>query len=84
MNLAIYLLGCARRLRENPSLDLFLDLRYRALGEAFPHDTFSVAQATPDFFDVAISHLGGQPFAKTDGKPSAYEANYRRWIELHR
>ncbi len=84
MILAVYLLSCARRLRENPSLDLFISLRYHELGEAFPHDTFSVGQATLDFFEVALSHLGGQPFAATNGKPSTYEANYRRWIQAHR
>ncbi len=32
MSLATYLLDCQSRLRANPSLDLFLDLRYRELG----------------------------------------------------
>lgn len=89
MTLAVYLLLCARRLhdlRGTPvlALDLFLQMRYHDLGQAFPHDTFSVGQATLDFFDVAVGHLGGQPFGKTDGPPSIYEANYRRWIEMHR
>lgn len=86
MILAVYLLNCAHKLRDNPGirLDLFLDLRYRDLALAFPHDTFSVGQASLDFFDVALSHMGGQPFDKTDGPPSIYEMNYRRWIEAHR
>jgi len=84
MILATHLRSCIDRLRENPSLDLFLDLRYRELRALFPHDTFSVGQASLDFFDTAVAHLNGVPFAKTEGEPSVYEANYRRWIVKHR
>jgi hypothetical protein len=86
MTLAAYLINCSQKLRDNPSiaLDLFLDLRYRELRALFPHDTFSVGQASLDFFDTALAHLNGVPFAKTEGEPSVYEANYRRWIVKHR
>ncbi len=43
-----------------------------------------MGQATLDFFDVALSHLNGQPFEKTQTEPSTYEMSYRRWIESHR
>lgn len=84
MNLSTYLADAINRLRKTPSIDLFIDLRYYELGKLFPHDVFAVAQASADFFDEALSHLNGQPFDKTDGEPSLYEANYRRWIIKHR
>lgn len=69
---------------EKPSLDRFIDLRYSTLARQFPHDTFSVAQATPDFFEVALKHLRGGSFAGDDKDQSVYEMNYRRWIRKHR
>lgn len=68
----------------------FIELRYHALATAFPHGTFSVAQASPDFFEVALVHLEGAPFVDAKGEPapdrdqSEYELNYRRWIRQHR
>lgn len=89
MNLSSYLADAARRLRESRSLDLFMELRYHELARMFPHDVFSVGQASLDFFDRALANLNGAPFDEPtkDGqpppKPSEYEANYRRWIGAH-
>lgn len=62
----------------------FIELRYHGLAQAFPHGTFSVAQASLDFFEVALTHLDGAPFAGPDKEQSEYELNYRRWIRQHR
>jgi len=69
---------------EKPSLDRFIDLRYSILAHQFPHETFSVAQATLDFFEVALKHLRGEAFSGDDKDQSVYEMNYRRWIRKHR
>ena len=61
------------------SLSEFMELRYWVLYRAFPHDAFSVAYATGDFFQRLLSHLDGAPFEKMEN-PSVYEMNYRRWV----
>jgi hypothetical protein len=60
----------------------FIELRYHTLSRLFPHDVFSVGQASLDFFDKALTHVEGAPFDEIHGggKPSVYEANYRSWI----
>lgn len=84
MTLHTYLTNAADRLRESRSIDLFLEMRYHELARLFPHDTFSVGQASLDFFDTALAHLNGEPFAKGDGEPSIYEMNYRKWIKSYK
>ena len=84
MDLHFFCVEAIAKLRGSPNaLDLFLDLRYHQMGRLFPHDIFSVAQANLDFFERVLAHLGGEPYPKSDEKPSIYEMNYRRWIQSH-
>lgn len=64
-------------------IDRFIDLRYHTLARLFPHDTFSVAQGSLDFFSVALAHVEGTHFTGDDKDQSTYEMNYRRWIRSH-
>lgn len=64
-------------------LATFIELRYYIMARLSPHDTFSVGQATLDFFETALAHLEGASFGGNDSEQSEYEKNYRRWIRAH-
>lgn len=74
----------------------FMELRYDVVHEHFRFDhikpslnlVFSVAQATPDFFERSLRLITGEEPMPTEdslGRPlSEYDVNYLRWIEAGR
>lgn len=71
-------------MRAGASLDRFLELRYHIMSRECPHGTFSVEQASMDFFDNACDHvLGLKPLpAGSNERPlSEYDKNYIAWIK---
>lgn len=67
----------------------FLDMRYTVMSCLFPHEPFSVSEATFDFFDDTISYLvNGIPQVRPGGKPEdakhdIYWQRYRDWMKRH-
>ncbi len=64
----------------------FIQLRYFTMSDVFPHKTFSVQQATLDFFDIAYRHLMGlEALPKNEGQErSEYIQNYINWIKANK
>ena len=64
----------------------FLRLRYDEMGRLFPHDVFSVQEATPDFFAETVRYLtadipDNRPGIKPeDAKHDIYWRRYRDWM----
>jgi hypothetical protein len=85
MNLILesFLLNSRDELNLSHSITRFMELRYDVLNKIFPHKTFSVNQASLDFFDNALNHLRGHSFDSKE-KVSEYELNYREWILKNR
>lgn len=73
-------------------VELFLHLRYTRMGALFPHEPFSVNEATPAFFRDTLDYLVGvvalperRPGVKAeDAKHDLYWRRYREWVLSHR
>jgi hypothetical protein len=79
-----YVREAREEMQKGASLDRFIELRYHIMSKACPHGTFSVEQASLDFFDVAHNHIMGlSPLPKgTPERPlSEYDKNYIAWIK---
>ena len=65
----------------------FLRLRYDEMSRLFPHEVFSVQEATPDFFSETIRYLISEipdtrPGVKPeDAKHDIYWRRYRDWMK---
>jgi hypothetical protein len=70
-------------------LAAFLRLRYDEMGRLFPHDVFSVQEATPDFFAETARYLTtgipeNRPGIKPeDAKHDIYWRRYRDWMKAN-
>ena len=64
-------------------LDEFFWLRYRVLAEKFPHKSFSVEQAEPDYFEKTLMYLTEELDVDTITK-SDYNLNYIQWVKKNR
>jgi hypothetical protein len=67
----------------------FIYSRYELLSKYFPHKTFSVGQATLDFFHETFLILDGQipmpsEYDEKGNKKSEYELNYINWLKQHK
>jgi hypothetical protein len=75
--------------RSDDKLIAFLRLRYDELSQRFPHEVFSVQEATPDFFSTTIQYLTtGAPLNRPGGKPEdakhdIYWRRYREWLQIN-
>jgi hypothetical protein len=70
----------------NPKV--FLEWRYDKLNKLYPHKTFSVGQATYEFFHDTLEILEGRApmpskYDEKGNKKSEYELNYIEWLESH-
>ncbi len=73
-----FLMASEAEIKAGASIKRFLYLRYDAFNILFPHKTFSVNQATPDFFTLTLEYARQQ---KEFIKPkSEYEKNYLDWM----
>lgn len=72
-------------------VQLFLHLRYTRMGALFPHEPFSVNEATPAFFRETLDYLTGivplperRPGVRAeDAKADPYWPRYRDWVRKH-
>lgn len=70
--------------RNGASISRFMDLRYNLMSQKCPHGTFSVEQASLDFFEQAYRHIVGIDQLPTDTSKrqlSEYDKNYISWIK---
>lgn len=73
-------------------IQLFIHLRYTRMNALFPHEPFSVNEATPAFFRETLDYVAGivpmperRPGTKAeDAKHDLYWPRYRAWVLKHR
>ena len=66
--------------QSNDKVSEFMRLRYDVMSKQFPHDVFSVEQATLDFFEKTLDILNGSvTVTKEEENKSKYTKNYYEW-----
>lgn len=62
----------------------FMALRYDEMRLAHPHPTFTVDQATLDFFDVTLGYIDNpESIPKVKPDTSEYARNYLGWVRAN-